>query len=388
MSDRSQRTSTDAQLGGRPGTCRALHVFGRLDRGGAETWLMDVVRRVDRNELAIDVCVIGNGTGTFDREFESLGGLVHRCPLSAGLLAFRRSFNDLLARKQYDVVHSHVYLFSGFLLKWACRTGVPRRVAHLHPVEDVKKHSPARRLYASWMHRRIDYYGTHFVGPTQASLESFWGERWRNDPRCSVLYNGVDARRFAASRSNAVRTSLQIPLGAKLVLNVARFAPHKRQTQLLSIAKNMLARRSDVYFVCIGAGPLREQVISEVAAAGLDAHFRFIEGADDIDAFWLTADAFAFPSVAEGFGIVVAEAGAAGLPVVAHDIPGIREASRSCHTVTLLPVDSSTEAWIDALTAVLKHGPLSDDARIAHLSTFPFTIETSIDSLRRLYGVK
>lgn len=348
---------------------------------------MDVVRRVSQDRLAIDVCVIGSGTGVYEEEFESLGRTILRCPLDRHLVRFYRSFSALLDDRRYDVLHSHVYLFSGVVLRAAAMTGIRQRVAHIHPVEDVKAGTVRRRLFSIWMRRWICRYGTHFVGPTRASMERFWGGGWPEDANKRVIYNGIDVGRFQAARSKSVRDGLDIPHEAKLILNVARFAPHKRQAFLIPIAERLLRCRKDLYFVCIGAGAERDSVMSDVRRADLGRHFRFIEGLPNIDDYWLTADCFAFPSIAEGFGIVVAEAGAAGLPVVAHDIPGVREASAACHDATLLPINAAPERWADVISKVIERGVLSDEQRRNRLERFPFSIEKSIAALESLYGI-
>lgn len=370
------------------GVLRALHVYATLSRGGAETWLMDVVRRAGRNDLAIDVCLVGRGVGPYEEEFQSLGGTIHRCPLGKNPLRFTREFARLLREHPYDVVHSHLYLFSGVVLRTAYRVGVPRRIAHIHPVEDFKEKRLLRGMYARWMRSWIIRYGTHFASPSREGWFRFWGPDWERDDNKRVIYNGLDVSRFEqAADPDGVREELGIPKDAKLVLNVARFAPHKRHAFLVDVAERLIGRDRNVYFLFIGAGDLRDEAMAKASEAGLDANVRFVAGAPDINRYWLAADAFAFPSVNEGFGIVVAEAAAAGLPVVAQDIPGVREAATSCHDVTLLPVDTDPEAWSRTLEEAVAKGRLSDDDRRQRLKSFPFTIERSIEALRGLYGL-
>lgn len=365
---------------------RALHVFGSLNRGGAETWLMDVVRRVDRSQLAIDVCLLKPGLSAYEPEFQSLGGTILRCSTSSNIAGFSPRFRALLTTGQYDVVHSHVYYFSGLILRVAARAGVPIRVAHNHPVEDLKHRRPARAAYAWLMKRWMRAYGTHFVGPTKASVEAMWGANWRENPRVSVLYNGIDVSRFQAEPDRpGLRRELNLPDDARIVLNVGRFVPHKRQALLVEVARHLCTIRPEVYFLLIGAGALKEDVEAKVAAAGLTDRFRFVDGAPNLDRYWLSSDCFAFPSVNEGFGIVIAEAGAAGLPVVACDIPGVTEAATACRTVRLLPPDAALEHWVNSLDLLLKHSLMARDQRFAMLAGFPFTIHKSIQSLIQLY---
>lgn len=379
----AQNTAGPAHTG-----VRALHVFGALNRGGAETWLMDVMRHSDRTRLEIDVCLVGSGEGAYESEFRSLGGTILRCPLKGNPIVFYRSFRRLLSQYQFDVVHAHVYFFSGVVLRAASMAGVRQRIAHIHPIEDLKQDRSFRALYRNWMRRWIVRYGTHFVAPTKEGLGSFWGKDWSAQGDKRPIYNGIQVTRFAACVDPAeVRSELGLPVDAKIVITVARFAPHKRHDFLVQVAERLIGRDESVYFVLIGAGPLRDAIISQVVQKGLGDRFRFVAGAPDIDRFWLSADAFAFPSCNEGFGIAVVEAAAAGLPVVAQDIPGVREAATACHDIALLPLDTDAEAWSKVLEAAVHAGRLKDEARTSRLEDFPFTIERSIAALETLYEI-
>jgi glycosyltransferase involved in cell wall biosynthesis len=245
-----------------------------------------------------------------------------------------------------------------------------------------------RPLYRHWMCRWIDTYGTDFLAPSKASMASFWGTNWQADPRKRVLYCGISVEKFRQPGDRAaLRAELELPPDARLILNVGRFIPSKRQAFLVDVARQVAARRRDVYFVLIGEGPLQAEVGRMANTLGLSPMFRFVPAQPGIERFWLGADIFAFPSVIEGFGIVIVEAGAAGLPVIAHDIPGVREAARACENPVLLPLDASASVWADAIVAGLDRPMWSDARRAELLRDFPFTIESSIRSLKELYQV-
>jgi O-antigen/teichoic acid export membrane protein/glycosyltransferase involved in cell wall biosynthesis len=365
---------------------RVLHLQAKLDRGGAETWLMDIVRHSNRNELQIDACVTSEGRGAYEEDFKRLGGKILRCPLRRNPWAFSKRLEQMLVEESYDVIHTHLYYFSGFVLRAAARAGVPRRVAHNHPAEDVKAGGFLRVLYAWWMKRWTRRYGTAFVGPTRAALESFWGPSWEGDANKCVLYNGIHMDRFTRPENRAkIRIELSLPTDARVVLNVGRYVPHKRQGFLVEVAEQLLGSVENVYFVLIGAGELKAEVEAMVRDKKLEANFRFIEGAHSIDQFFLAADVFAFPSSNEGFGIVIAEAVAAGLSVIAQDIPGVREAASALPKVKLLPLDTNPQAWAEALKCALNEPRMSEPERQALLQRFPFTIDASINTLMKLY---
>lgn len=366
---------------------RSLHVLGSLTHGGLETWVMDIVRNINRDEIHIDVCVIYNSKGAYEKEFEDLGGKILRCHLNKKKpLLFYRNLKKLFARERYDVVHSHMYYFNGLILRAAAKANVAKRVAHIHPAEDFKKNSIPRRLYAWVMKQMIKRYGTDFVGPTKASLEGFWGSCWQNDQSKHVIYNGIKLERFAKTRDRSiVRKEIGIPEDAHVVLNVSRYVPHKRHEYFIKVAENVLKQRPNVYFVLIGDGPLKGDIESQVSEMGIKGNFRFLSGVANIDDYFMSSDVFAFTSCNEGFGIVIIEAAAAGLKVIAQDIPGVREAVKACFEPILLPVEMSPEGWAKTLIDTLDSPEMSQREYAELIKSFPFKIESSILKLKEIY---
>lgn len=367
---------------------RVLHIVGYLVHGGLETWLMDIVRNTTREELQIDACVTSRAKGAYDEEFKSLGGRILTCPLNAkNPLSFYHRLKRLLSAENYDVVHSHSYYFSGLILRAAAKAGTPKRVAHIHPAEDHKKGKFLRGLYTWWMKRWIHRYGTDFVGPTKASLEGIWGPGWQQDPRKQVIYNGINIERFNKPMNRAkVRRELCIPENSPLVINVSRFVHHKRHEFFVQVAERVLTKRQDIYFLLIGVGPLKEKIEEQVHAKGLEKNFRFVAGAPSIDSYWMAADVLAFPSCNEGFGIVVIEAAAAGLKVIAQDIPGVREAAEACWNPILLPLETTAEEWAKTLLDTLEKPGIPENQHQEYLKRFPFTIKNSVAKLKQVYG--
>jgi glycosyltransferase EpsF len=347
---------------------------------------MDVMRNTSREELQIDACLTRGSKGAYQNEFESLGGRVHCSPFGKNVWSFCRQFKRLLDAEHYDVVHSHLYYFSGLVLRLAAHAGVPKRIAHIHPAEDLKAEEPFRGFYVWLMRRWIRHYGTNFVGPTEASLDGFWGPGWQKDPTKHVIYNGIHTARFVRPFDRfKVRCELDIPESAPIVLNVSRFSPHKRHEFLVQVAERVLGQKQDVCFLLIGAGKLKEAIEEQVRLKGLESNFRFISGAPNIDRYLMAADLFAFPSCNEGFGIALIEAAAAGLRVIAQDIPGVREAAMACIEPTLLPLETTVDEWSQIILETLKQPRITENQRQKLIRNFPYTIEKSIGKLKDIY---
>ena len=93
----------------------------------------------------------------------------------------------------------------------------------------------------------------------------------------------------------------------KVVITVARYSPHKNHRQLIAIARELIAYRSDVMFLWVGDGPLFSEVQDLVRRSGLSEKIRFVRSRPSIVDLYKSADLFLFPSLMEGFGLVIVE---------------------------------------------------------------------------------
>src|SRR5262249_19182298 len=152
---------------------------GAMDRGGAETRTMELMRRLDRRQVAFDFCVLSGRPGAYAAEIAALGGRVVSCPVPRRLGALP----PLLRDGGLNVAHRHVHHFSGAVLAAARAAGVPRRLAHLRTADVATSPTAARRLYRRAMRRLVDATATGVLAVSEAAMVAFYGAGWRRDPR-------------------------------------------------------------------------------------------------------------------------------------------------------------------------------------------------------------
>ena len=188
-----------------------------MDRGGIETWLLQALRKIDRRRLAIDIGVTKPGEGIYDSEVRQLGSKLFSLPHPKQPWQFAANLQDVLHKQgPYDVVHSHCYLYSGVVLKVAAKSGVPMRIAHVHPHVDVHEKRRFRSIYRRLMTRWISRFATQVLAPSRHSLDSFRDICDCRHIATSVLYNGVELERFSVSvDEQAVRRKQRVGLGKR-----------------------------------------------------------------------------------------------------------------------------------------------------------------------------
>ena len=342
---------------------RVLHVVGKMDRAGVETWLMQVLRRVNPQEFDFHFCVFHEDPGAYAPEIRQLGGTIVTCKLSEGRITFARRLTALMAQGQYDIVHSQMHSFSGLALRSAAKAGVPVRIAHFHNTRSGgTKRGVGRRLYEHAMYRLLQRHSTHILGCSRAVMKTIFGPNWSKDPRRQVLYCGTDLTRFEGNiGQDSVRKELGIPSAAPIAMHVGRFAPQKNHQLLIEIASGLARLKPDVHWCLVGKGPLEATIRCAAKEGKIDSIVHLLGVRDDVPRLMKASDVFVFPSLWEGLGLVLLEAQAAGLPIVASDLQCIREAVENYPAAKLIDLSADISEWVKATQHCLSH-PIANRA--------------------------
>jgi glycosyltransferase involved in cell wall biosynthesis len=149
------------------------------------------------------------------------------------------------------------------------------------------------------------------------------------EDRVAVVDNGIDLRRFTPLEGPdrrkaraAARDRLRLPPGSFVVGAVGRMIHAKGHQHLVAALVQIRSARPDAVLVIIGDGPLAGRVRDQVGSLGLDG-ITFFPGALPVTPeLYAAFDVFVYPSIVGVFGLVVLEAMACGVPVVASDLPG------------------------------------------------------------------
>jgi glycosyltransferase involved in cell wall biosynthesis len=370
-----------------PRRLRILHALGTMDPGGVETWLLNVLRYIDRDRLEFHFCTFGEKPGIFAGEIEKLGGRMIPCPWGINPWSFARRFRKILREGKYDVVHSHVTLFSGAVLRWAKSEDVPMRIAHSHTSQDDKFATPTRRFYRRIMKSWISNYATCGLGASTLAAADLFGANWEADRRFRILHYGIDLRPFAASiLRNKVREELGIPPDVPVVGHVGRFIPAKNHSFLMKIAKEIQRRRPETHFLFVGDGPLKRRIESQARKLDFSGNMHFLGTRTDVPRLMLGGmDVFIFPSRWEGLPVALIEAQAAGLRCivsesVADEVDILPEQIR-------LSLSKSYAVWAEKTIEALTHGRIERESAVKAISQTDFCAQRSMSFLSDVYAM-
>jgi glycosyltransferase involved in cell wall biosynthesis len=236
------------------------------------------------------------------------------------------------------------------------------------------------------MRTGVRKYATDGLACSIQAAKFLFGPQWRSDPRFRVFHYGIhlDLFRNAPSGGEA-RRELGIPADAPVIGHVGLFERRKNHAFLLEVAQQVLRSRPEVRFLMVGDGSLRPQIEATARELGIEKNVVFTGQRSDIPRLMLSGmDVFVFPSLEEGFGIVLIEAQAAGLRSLASDaIPS--EAAVVPGAVEYLALSEGPKAWAARLLKMLESGTVEREMALRTLEQSDFNIWQSCTELTRMY---
>jgi len=368
---------------------RVLHVLGSMNRGGVETWLLHVLRHLDRESFHTDLLVHTDQPGAYDNEVLALGSRILRCPHTDNPLLYATRFLQTVAHNgPYDVLHSHVHHFSGFPLALGRAARIPVRIAHSH--SDTRtldsRGSLARRAYLKFTSRLLAANCTKGLGVSKQAASALFGPDWQSDPRFQVLYCGIDPAPFNPNfRSAPVRAEFGFSGEDVVFGHVGRFSPPKNHAFLLETAAELRKIEPRAKFLLVGDGHLRPEIERRARALGLKDHIAFAGLRSDVPRLMMGGmDLLLFPSLHEGLPIVLLEAQAAGLPsLVSENITN--EVSIHPALIRYLPLSAGVREWARIACETAKERPFDAPMALEFLKSSPFEIARAVELLAGIY---
>jgi glycosyltransferase EpsF len=341
----------------------------------------------------MDICCTGPPS-VLDDAVVAAGSRIHYIPKSANCYRTAGRIAAILSNRKYDVIHSHFGHTAGGEAVAGARAHVPT-VVSIHTSVPVslyhwRTHPVLGHLRSAWLewHRRLmDDRVTIYVGHSEANLRPF-APQWPplDKRRYRVILNGVQFPISMPTRESA-RRSLQLAPDSLVLLHVGSFKEEKNHRGLFRILRLALDQGRDATLLVVGDGVRRELVKRAARECKVEHCIRFEGQQEDVWPYYAAADVFIFPSVVEGFGNVLIESQAAGLPIVASDIPPHRESVAPCQHRFLFPPEECDLAVRHVFTQLDAsrrgtNGWVADSRRWARQF---FSIERFASDLLKLY---
>jgi glycosyltransferase involved in cell wall biosynthesis len=297
---------------------RVLQIFTVLNRGGAETMIMNYYRHIDRTRVQFDFAVHRQERGAYEDEIEALGGKIYRfLPFHPkNFRAYRKQISRFFdEHPEYRIVHGHVSEFGYFFYKEAGKHNVPCIIYHSHIANmNIDMKIPFHLLFRVISRK----YATDYFACGKAAARWLFGEK--SDKSVYIQKNAIEPALFLYNKDVASKMKKQMNLENKFVIcHIGRFAPQKNHSFLIDIFNEVYKRNSSAVLLLIGDGDLRDSIEEKVDSLNLKMAVLFLGIRKDIPNLLQLSDLFLFPSNFEGLSVVTIEAQAAGLKCILSD---------------------------------------------------------------------
>lgn len=324
-----------------------MFVNTHLSVGGAETLLVNIIRKMDRRRFAPELCCL--------KHLGPLGEqLAAEVPAHSHLLGSKFDLAVLprLARRMRERNVGAVVtvgtggdkMFWGRLAAW--RAGVPVVLSALHSTGLPDRVEWPNRLLARWT--------DGFIAVADAHARYLAESEGCPPEKVFVVPNGVDVDRFAPREVRPeLREELALAPNSPVAIIVAALRPEKNHELFLQVAQRVQTQRPDARFLIVGDGPRRAELESLSAHLGLTEAAHFLGIRNDVPELLNLADVAVLTSKMEANPVSLLEAMAAGVPVVAPRVGSIPETvldGRCGHLVEPENADQAAQRWLQLMT--------------------------------------
>lgn len=348
--------------------------------GGIESFLTKLFAGIDRDELEIDLVVAQRIESVFDETLQHSG--VRIIQLSGSKSRYFANYfklKKILKENRYDAFHLNA--FQGLQLVYlraAKSAGVPVRIAHSHG-------SALRRSRGVWVKLALHKLGkalfsaaaTHNLACSQAAAEFMFPK----ETETQIIPNGIDTAKFRFDPREREQIRSELGLEGKFVVGcVGRLEESKNISFMIDVLEKLLQIRPESLLLLVGEGAEKDALLDKAREKGIEDKVVFYGVSDCVEKLLWAMDAFAFPSLMEGLGLVAVEAQAAGLTAVCSEhIPQEAELTPRFRRIAL---KCGAQEWAQALLQT-ENGLREEGA--SEVLTAGFDITNTVEMVRKCY---
>ncbi|MBE5754578.1 MAG: glycosyltransferase family 1 protein [Clostridiales bacterium] len=333
---------------------RLLCILSGMNAGGAETFLIKVYRRLDKDKYQMDFVINSKDENFYEKEINSLGGKVYRIPSkSQSVKLFKEQLTELVKENKYEYVLRITSNAMGFMdLKIAKKAGAKICSARSSNSSDgggIKAfiaHRLGRILYNKYVDVKF--------APSDLAAEYTFGKTAIEKGKATILRNAVDLNVFHYDEVGGERVRKEFNISEdKLVIgHIGRFMTQKNHSFLLDIFNEICKEKDNAVLMLVGKGELEQQIKDKISALGLEDKVIFTGVRADIPQILSAMDVFVFPSFYEGMPNTVIEAQATGLPCVIADT--ITKEADITGLVNYLSLNDSAKVWAEKALSIVE----------------------------------
>lgn len=365
---------------------RILHIVSAMNRGGAETMIMNLYRNVDRKAIQFDFVSHLGVENDFEQEILSMGGVVYKIGSlgTTGFLKYFKSLKKVIKTGGFEIVHAHNDIQMGIVLFIALLSGVKLRIAHAHSTKwdtDDKKNNS---LFYKGLRLALNVFSNKKVACGVDAAKFMFSKKFLGD--IFFLNNGIEIEKFSNINPEIIQgIKNEFNISSELVIgHIGRFDLAKNQSFLIEIARILRNKNFEFKMLLVGEGALREELEEKVTILNLNKFVFFLRVREDINVLMNTFDLFVFPSVFEGLPVTLIEAQAAGTKILMSD--NITDEAIIYKDLVIKLYLDNIEAWVEKIINSKKRSD-SESFDVSLLVEKGYSAKANVGKLYQIYNI-
>ena len=333
-----------------------LFVITGIKTGGIETYLLRFLKSKKNQIKPIILVQSLDKDDLFYEDFINIGVKIIYLPITFSPLSLS-NFYSLLKREQINCVCDFRGDFSGITLLFSSLANIKNRVVFYRESRFQFKPTFLKNIYVKFLHFLTLNFSTKILSNSNYAFTSFYKKNELRNKYHKVIRNGVYSKKIEEIDFHKnIRKKYFIPKNAFVVGHVGRFSPAKNHKFLVEIAKQLCKTEDDIYLLLCGS-KVSESINDDLIESCIREKVITPGLCTNIYSYLEAMDVFVFPSLNEGQPNALIEAMIASLPIVASNIPSIKETvSAEMSQVLFLPSDK--EAFVKEILKI-KNGQIS-----------------------------
>lgn len=322
--------------------------------GGVETFITNVVDKIDRTKFQIDILLFQEPNKKYEKLLTKANKIVRVHAINKKPVRYFIDIMRLYLKEDYDVIHLNECSSKLFVYCWpVIFRNNSKLIVHSHNSNDgsIKLHKILAKIQ--------NIVADKMVACSNEAAVWMFGEATATSGKVQLIKNGIDLNvyKFEKNMRNMYRKKYNLE-GKTVLGSVARFERQKNHRRIIDIFEKYHEKNKNSVLVLLGEGSKKSEIEKYVSKKSLKQNVLFLGNRVDVVNWLSTFDVLLMPSLYEGLPFIALEAQACSLPVITS-----KEISDEVNITTLvdsIPLENSNDVWVKKIDNVL----LNEDVRL------------------------
>lgn len=362
---------------------KVLCIVSNMDTGGAETFLMKLLRNMDRDRFIMDFCVSGDNEGYYDKEIKELGGKVFKIHRKTdNLWLYIKDLYRVVKENKYESVLRITSNCLGSLDLWvAFFAGAKKRLVRSSNSGDGYK-GIVLKIH-EFLRVPLNSIAQIKIAPSDLAAEYSFGKGIVKRKKVIYLNNGIDTEIFRYNTEKREEIRKELGVSDKFVItHIGRLNAQKNHKFLFDTFYELIKLKPESVLLLIGKGELKDELENQAEKLGIADKIKFLGVRSDVPSILSASDFMIFPSLYEGMPNVIIESQATGLKSLISDT--ITKEAKVTDLVTYMPLEATAKQWAKKAVELSSVVTKNREEYIADLKEKGYDIKSSVELFCKL----